>query len=220
MLANRHALLACLLLMTVAVASAPLSAQPISRSFAGSLTVDEPNDVRLIEFTLASTASFNVQTWSFGGSGSAPGGVNAAGAVITDGGFDTYLSLFSGFGPSAVFLTSNDDGLCPPGTASPTCADSTLNIASLAAGDYTLALTTFGNISFAENLGTGTLGDGFVGFGNFDGRGAQYALDIETDFASAVPAPGVFLLLAIGVAGAVLLRRLYGAAQHDAKQVV
>jgi hypothetical protein len=47
-----------------------------------------------------------------------------------------------GSGPAATFLLSNDDGSCPPGTAAPRCADSTI-VATLAAGTYTLAVTVF-----------------------------------------------------------------------------
>ena len=206
-MAHGHSLLAHLGLIAMAAAFAPMPVQAATQSFTGSLAPADPNDVKLIEFTLASAATFTAQTWSFGGSGNAPGGTNAAGAVITAGGFDPYLSLFSGFGPGALFLASNDDGLCPPGTASPTCADSTLHVVLLAAGNYTLALSTFSNLSFAENLGVGTLGDGFVGFGHFDGRSALYALDIDAALATAIPEPAPFALLALGVAGLVLMRR-------------
>lgn len=206
-MAYRHSLLACLALMAMAASLATTPAQASSQSFTGSLAAADPNDVKLIQFTLASAATFTAQTWSFGGSGNAPGGTNAAGAVIAAGGFDTYLSLFSGFGPGALFLASNDDGLCPPGTPSPTCADSTLHLVSLAAGDYTLALSTFGNFSFAENLGVGTLGDGFIGFGDFDGRSALFAVDINTAFATALPEPTTLTLLALGIVSLVLMRR-------------
>ena len=200
-MAYRRSLLACLLLMAVLVSLAPRPAQATAQSFTGSLAAADPNDVKLIEFTLTSAATFTAQTWSFGG------GTNAAGTVIAAGGFDPYLSLFSGFGPGALFLASNDDGLCPPGTPSPTCADSTLHLVSLAAGDYTLALSTFGNFSFAENLGVGTLGDGFIGFGDFDGRSALFAVDINTVFATAISEPTTLCLLAMGIAGLMPKRR-------------
>jgi hypothetical protein len=173
-------------------------------SFTGSLDPGNPNDVFFATFTLATVSSLNIQTYGYGGTLNAPGGVNAAGMVIAAGGFDTYVSLFAGTGPSATFLASNDDGLCPPGHASPACHDSTLTLSGLAAGSYTLALSVFDNISFAENLGSGTLGDGFVGFGDyFDAasgttRTSAYAIDISGNFA--VPEPASLWLMLGGFA--------------------
>ena len=106
----------------------------------GTLDPANPNDVFLYAFTF-SGGDLGIQTLGYGGSSNAPGGTNAAGAVILAGGFDPYVSLFAGTGPTATFTASDDDGLCPPGTLFPACADSTLIIASLAAGTYTLALT-------------------------------------------------------------------------------
>ena len=54
-------------------------------------------------------------------------------------------------------------GVCPPGTPSSTCTGSTLAHAALPAGRYTLAVSQPGNFSFAENQGSGNLGDGFIG---------------------------------------------------------
>ena len=117
----------------------------------------------------------------------APGGVNALGTVIPSGGYDTYFSLFSGIGPTATLLSSNDDGTCPPAALDQACRDSQFIFASLAGGGYTLALSVFDNFSFAENLGTGTLGDGFIGLGSYFNsdtnsfRTPAYALDFTAD---------------------------------------
>jgi hypothetical protein len=60
-----------------------------------------------------------------------------------------------------------------------------LQIAALAAGPYVLALSVFDNFSFAENFGAGTLGDGFIGLGDyFDAaseviRSPNFAVDIS-----------------------------------------
>ena len=146
-----------------------------------------------------------MQTWSFGG------GTNAAGQVIAAGGFDAYVSLFAGWGGGASFLVSNDDGLCPPGAGAPSCADSTLSIV-LPAGRYTLAISQPANFSFAENLGTGTLGDGFIGLAGSWSGGAcaatcssAYAVDIGS--AALVPEPGAPVLLALGLLTLALKRR-------------
>ena len=127
--------------------------------------------------------------------------------MIAAGGFDPYVSLFSGAGAGATFLASDDDGLCPPGHAAPACADSTLTTGLLAAGTYTLALTLPFNYSFAENYGSGTLGDGFIGLdSSFDDGScavtcsSAYAVDIS--YAVPVPEPATWAMFG---AGAVLL---------------
>src|ERR1039457_2272303 len=56
-------------------------------------------------FTLSSPATIGLQTWGFGG------GTNAAGDVISPGGTDPFLAIFSGTGPSATILT---DGASNP----------------------------------------------------------------------------------------------------------
>lgn len=183
-------------------AAAPAATQSVQ----GALAADDPNDVALIEFETSATAALDAQTWSFGG------GVNAAGQVIPAGGFDAYVSLFAGWGGTATFLASNDDGLCPPGTAAPSCADSTLHVGALPAGRYTIAVSLPGNFSFAENLGSGTLGDGFIGLAASWSDGAcaascssAYALDITSS--ALVPEPAVPLLLAAGLLTLWLKRR-------------
>jgi hypothetical protein len=86
--------------------------------------------------------------------------------------------------PPATFLTSNDDGPCPPAAFAPACRDAGITISSLAAGSYTLALSVFDNFSLAENFGTGTLSDGFIGLGDYynadsaSERTPNYALNV------------------------------------------
>jgi hypothetical protein len=199
-----------LTLSVASLVSNPASAAALS--FEGSLDPTNPNDVFLMTFTLASQANMVIRTWGYGGTAGAPFGTNAAGAVVAAGGFDPYVSLFTGSGVLATFLASNDDGVCPPGTASPACADSTLSVANLAAGTYTLALTLPFNFSFAENLGTGSLGDGFIGLdsGYSDGTCVglctnQYAVDITS--AGIVPEPTTSSLLLAGLSGVAALTR-------------
>ncbi len=187
-------------------------------------TFADPNDAFLVEFTLSADTAINVQSWGYGGSGMSGigSGTNGAGATIAAGGFDPYLSFFSGTGAGATFLGSNDDGSCPPGTEVglfSSCFDSTFNIV-LAAGDYTVAITQAVNMSFAENLGSGTLGDGFIrlraDFSDLvsgDPLTAAFAFDISTDAdalteigtrvvsGNAVPVPPTLALLIIALAG-------------------
>jgi len=177
-------------------------------SYVGSLDPSDPNSVALFSVTLAAPSGLNIQTWGYGG------GINAAGDAIAAGGFDPYVSLFAGSGDSATFLASNDDGLCPPGNGSVACHDSTLTLDNLAAGSYTVALTVFGNSSFAENFGAGSLGDGFIGLADyFDAasgitRTADYAIDITTN--APVPEPATLLLLAPALLLVLLCGRLRG----------
>ena len=86
-------------------------------SLTGALDPANPQDVYLYTFTLAAPATLTIQSWGYGGTAAAPGGTNLAGAVIPPGGFDPYVSVFRGIGPTATFLVSNDDGACPPGSA-------------------------------------------------------------------------------------------------------
>ena len=169
----------------------PLTAASISLT--GTLDPTNANDTLLVAFTVTAPITVTVQTYGYGGTASAPGGKNVAGMVVPAGGFDPYVSLFQGTGNGATFLASNDDGSCPPGTASPACSDSTLTM-MLTAGTYTMALSAFDNFSFAENLGAGTLGDGFIGLGSYFNsasnmfRTANYAVDITGSAAGIVPA--------------------------------
>jgi hypothetical protein len=198
----RKALLVLLFMLVADGARANLS-------FVGELDETNPNDVFMTTFSLASRADLVVRTWGFGGTGGAPGGTNAAGAAIAGGGFDPYLSLFGGRGATATFLASNDDGACPPATSLGACADSTLLLVDLAPGVYTLALTLPFNYSFAENLGVGTLGDGFIGLdaGFSDGSCAsrcsnRYAFDILSSALvepRAAPEPATVALCFVGL---------------------
>ncbi|HWC99112.1 MAG TPA: DVUA0089 family protein [Candidatus Sulfopaludibacter sp.] len=186
------------LLLPVLVAS--LQASTIS--YTGSLNPSDANDVFLTTFSISTTSDVSFQSWGYAG------GINGHGQVIPSGGFDSYLTVFTGFGPTATFLASNDDGCLG-------CADPSLSLPGLAAGTYTVALTAFDNFSFAEMFpGFYALGDGFIGLGDYYDsasdsiRTSDYALDVTSSagFAS-TPEPGTFLLLAAGAALIFTLRR-------------
>ena len=82
-----------------------------------------------------------IQTYGYGGSSNAPGGRNAGGIVITAGGFDPMIALYSGMiggGGARVAANEEDEGICGPGAGAvdPTtgnCYDSTLVFNNLAA---------------------------------------------------------------------------------------
>jgi hypothetical protein len=156
------------------------SAASISFQGALALSAGDANDTFAYSFVVSASSMVTIQSYGHGGSGNALGGTNLAGTIIPAGGFDPYLSLFNGSGATATFLASNDDGSCPPGALSGGfCRDSSLSL-TLGPGTYTLVVTAFDNMSLAENLGSGTLGDGFTGLGNYDpSRTNNYAVDIS-----------------------------------------
>jgi hypothetical protein len=174
-------------------------------SFQGTFLHDD--DAQLIDFTLTSTTSIELMTWSYGG------GVNGNGDVIAPGGFDPYLSVFDAAGLEMLDVRQ-DDGVCPPqNPGNGNCYDADISI-SLPAGDYILALTESGNFAngptFADGFSASGTGD-FTG-GPFldiwgDQQDGHWALDLrEVDSASVpseVPEPGWLaggglVLLALG----------------------
>ena len=171
-----------LLLSAVFLVAGLASASPLDYlSYTGSLST--PQSFFDVTFTLTASDTVTFQTWGFGG------GTNAAGAVIPAGGFDPLIALFAGSGPAATIVTdglgdvmADSDNLynppfspvgnCPPagtvtigtGTGSALCGDDFMQ-ASLAAGTYTLVLSTADYIPNAVNPGAPsyfTIGDGFT----------------------------------------------------------
>jgi hypothetical protein len=148
-------------------------------------------------------------TFSYGG------GTNGDGTVIPQGGFEPYLSLFDSSGD---FLASTFFGTtCPAGantnTNSHQCLDVLLNGGTLADGNYQIALSAFENLSFVENLGSGTLADAFTGLGNLAaGEDLHYAFDvILTPAVGAVPEPStVWLCMTVLIPVYFLIRRQKG----------
>jgi len=174
--------------LAVLMAATGLQLGAFAAAYQGTLA--DPNDVASFQVELFSDTALQVQSWGYGGTGGAPGGRNEAGQVIAGGGFDAYLSLFAGWGDGAIFLSANDDGPCPPADAADGCRDPQLLLPTLAAGRYTVVLSQWNNYSFAENLGGGTLGDGFIGLaGDFGGRSAAWALDVSVRGTTTVPEP-------------------------------
>ncbi|MCX6628470.1 MAG: DVUA0089 family protein [Candidatus Solibacter sp.] len=148
-------------------------------------------------FHVSAASTMTAITFSYGG------GTNGAGSLIADAGFEPYLSLFDATGN---FLTSTFFGTtCPPG-ANPSvtlgsCYDVLLDGGTLASGDYRVALSAFENLSFTENLGSGTLADGFTGLGNLaSGEDLHYAFDVVlSPISTSVPEPGTGFFLAAGL---------------------
>lgn len=154
----------------------------------------------IFSFTLAGPTSAYAITYSYGG------GANGHGLAVANGGFEPYLSLFDS---SGTFLASTYSGqTCPPGalTYQGDCLDVRLDMGVLPAGTYQIAISSYANMSFAENSGAGTLSDGFTGLGNlYFGEDLHFAFDVVTGN-SDVPEPSTWLLTAGGL---VLLRRYW-----------
>lgn len=174
----------------------------------------------MIDLNLVASGTVTLQTFGFGG------GTNGAGASIPNGGFDPFVALFSGSGPTAVFLNGDSDVLsnyttgCPPaGTAAigsipGQCGDVNLSFPGLTPGDYTVLLTDGEYIPNAVfEASPGLLGDGFTDLtagvfqtcfdtNNCNNDTANWALDISAPAASNVPEPATG---ALAVAALVVL---------------
>lgn len=165
-------------------------------------TLASPEDYFTVTVTMPVDGTLDLQTWGFGG------GTNAASVGIPAGGFDSFVGVFAGTGPTATFIDGASDILgsygagCPPaGTVNiggAVCGDITL-AESLTAGTYTVLLTDANYLPYAVfGDNNGELGD-LQADGFFDLTGgafqtcnmvgdnntcvndtANYALDITT----------------------------------------
>lgn len=187
------------------------AAQAAVLSYAGFL--DDPTNTALVgsgpdpdsplfgnDFEIAN----NVALYTF--TVAAAGNVSFESVGYAAGGVEPYFSLFLGTGPSATFLASNLSVLP---------IDFFINL-QLAAGDYTIAIGAWQNMSMAENLDTGTLGDGFTALGNANwplGGRPYYELLVDLDAAPPPPPPGTVsepassALLAFALIGCLLFAR-------------
>ena len=128
------------------------AALAVDFSFRGTFAQDD--DVHLFNFSVATESTVTLRTYSYAG------GTQADGTVIDAGGFDPILSLFNADG-DLIFLSDDDEsGTAAVDSTTGQTYDSFLEI-DLLAGEYTLALTQYGNFSNTTNLG-----DGFSQTGN------------------------------------------------------
>lgn len=114
-------------------------------SFQGSLTRDD--QVQLFTFSVASTSTVTLRTWSYAG------GVNAAGTTIARGGFDPILALFNS---SGLLINQNDDGdaAVPADSLTGETFDTYLQ-SVLNPGTYTVSVMQFDNFPSGTNLSNG-----------------------------------------------------------------
>lgn len=124
------------------------------------------------------------------------GSVTVQSTGFAAGGIDPYFTLFAGTDPAtATFVDSNFVHAQSVG------GDFTQGLV-LAAGDYTVAIGAYENMSFAENQG-GFLSDGFIGLGGppFFGDG-RYVFSITLPDGGTVPEPAGMALVLTALLGA------------------
>jgi hypothetical protein len=184
-----------------------------------------PEDTVLINLTLTTTGDVTLQTYGFGG------GTNAATTVIPSGGFDAFVGLFSGTGPTALFINGTSDILsnyspgCPPagtltiGSVPAQCGDVNLQFTGLAAGTYTVLLSDGAYVPNAVfEASPAYLGDGFSDLtggvfqtcydaSDCNNDTANWALDITAPDGSTIPEPAPLGMVAMGLAFAAGLGR-------------
>lgn len=182
-------------------------------SFSGSLATDDAS--QLFTFTLVSTSTVTLRTYSYAG------GIDASGVTIPRGGFDPVLAVFDSTG---LLINENDDGNSnvPADPVTGQQWDSYLQT-TLAAGNYTVALTQYDNFAIGPTLNNGFFNTGNPHFtssfgcthGAFcDLTGANRtsawefdALGVSSATVNAVPEPGLPSLLATGIVCIGVLRR-------------
>ena len=180
-----------------AVAGAALAAMAMAAGAATTLSGNLGNagngalvgsDLGAPDFTDDQAIANNVALYTF--NVTVAGTVDIVSTGFAGGGVDPYFTLFDGSGNTATFHDSNFV------QATDTGGDFTWT-GTLGVGSYEIALGAFENMSFAENLGSGTLGDGFIFLGDPSSLGdGSYSLTLSTP----VPEPAGTWLMAVGLA--------------------
>lgn len=184
------------ILIALAAAILGLSSAPAMAadfSFVG--TLPTANTPLLFNFSVGSSSTVTLRTYSYAG------GTNAAGTVIARGGFDPILALFDSTG---ALINQNDDGgsLVPADSVTGAHYDTYLQ-SLLAPGNYTVSVMAYSNFAVGPNLSNGFTNTGsFVDFtGNQ--RDSHWAFDIlnvgaATLVRGAVPEPATWMMMLVG----------------------
>lgn len=119
-------------------------------SFQGDFAADD--DVQLFTFSVITTSSVTLQSFSYAG------GTQGDGTEVDRGGFDPILALFDSLGN---LIDQNDDGAGVPQDPLTGASFDTLLMTSLAPGLYTVSIMQYNNFANGPNLS-----DGFAQSGN------------------------------------------------------
>ncbi len=135
-----------------------------SHSFTGNFDNDDSR--YYIQFDVTDTATISFLSHSYAG------GINGAGDVIPDGGFDPQLFLFDA---ASTLLEYDDDGAGVTSASSGFEYDAFI-ARELTAGSYTAVLTQYESLFISGDLVTGQWSS--ADYTNFDGRSSFFSFDI------------------------------------------
>lgn len=131
-------------------------------SFQG--TFDQDDDVQQFFFTTTGSSDVILRSWGYAG------GVNAAGDAIDAGGFDPILALFNA--TTGELIDTNDDDETGTVAADPLTGeyyDTYLDIGTLLAGQYIVAVMEYDNFANGPFLSDGFTRNGQGNFTAVDG---------------------------------------------------
>ncbi len=199
-----------------AIAALAFSGAAAAADFSFTGNLNDHNDVLLFNFTVGASSTVTLRAWSYAG------GVNAAGASIARGGFDTILALFDSTG---ALINQNDDGGSNVPSDSVTGAHYDTFLQSvLSPGTYTVSVADYANFAVGPNLSNGFT-NGALSPGFIDATGNQrdnhWAFDVLNVNAAdalppvtAVPEPETYALMlaGLGLIGFMQRRRKSGEA--------
>ncbi len=186
------------------VAGLVIAAPAHAGAVGASGTFAQDDAVAILSFSTLASGTVTIETFGYGG------GTDATGRVVAAGGFDPVFALFTGAGQ---LLGYGDDGATRLDPVSGAAFDAVLTI-NLVAGDYFVAVSQFDNFAVGPTFAAGFLEAGrpaYTGafgcsagrFCDINGFNRTGAFDLSVSgnaVVAAVPEPGTFGLLGLGLA--------------------